>query len=76
MCFIIVRDNFSTQACARLFSILSGINSMVASSAPVIGGLLLDLTRDWHSGFIFNFSWTFNDWCDLPIYSKLQLFKA
>lgn len=53
MCFIIVRDNFSTQACARLFSILSGINSMVASSAPVIGGLLLDLTRDWHSGFYF-----------------------
>ncbi|HIG0326707.1 TPA: multidrug effflux MFS transporter [Legionella pneumophila] len=53
LCFIIVRDNFSTNTCARLFSILSGTNSMVASSAPVIGGLLLDLTQDWHSGFYF-----------------------
>lgn len=26
---------------------------MVASSAPVIGGLLLDMTQDWHSGFYF-----------------------
>lgn len=53
LCFIIVRDNFSTNACARLFSILSGTNSMVASTAPVIGGLLLDWTQDWHSGFYF-----------------------
>ncbi len=53
LCFIIVRDNFSTNACARLFSVLCGTNSMVASSAPVIGGLLLDLTHDWHSGFYF-----------------------
>ncbi|MFA1377862.1 multidrug effflux MFS transporter [Legionella pneumophila] len=53
LCFIIVRDNFSTGTCARLFSILSGTNSMVASSAPVIGGLLLDMTQDWHSGFYF-----------------------
>ncbi|HIC7357971.1 TPA: multidrug effflux MFS transporter [Legionella pneumophila] len=53
LCFIIVRDNFSTNTCARLFSILSGTNSMVASSAPVIGGLLLDMTQDWHSGFYF-----------------------
>ncbi|WED43282.1 multidrug effflux MFS transporter [Legionella cardiaca] len=53
LCFIIVRDNFSTNACARLFSILAGTNSMVASSAPVIGGILLDATHDWHSGFYF-----------------------
>nr|WP_267313909.1 multidrug effflux MFS transporter [Legionella antarctica] len=53
LCFIIIRDNFSTTVCARLFSILCGINAMVASSAPVIGGFLLDLTQDWHSGFYF-----------------------
>lgn len=53
LCFIIIRDNFSTTVCARLFSILCGINAMVASSAPVIGGILLDLTGDWHSGFYF-----------------------
>lgn len=53
LCFIIVRDNFSTNACARLFSILSGTNSMVASAAPIIGGFLLDFTQDWHSGFYF-----------------------
>ncbi|WP_255665228.1 multidrug effflux MFS transporter [Legionella sp. 16cNR16C] len=53
VCFIIVRDNFSTQACARLFSVLSGTNSIIASSAPVIGGVLLDLTHNWHSGFYF-----------------------
>ncbi len=53
LCFIIIRDNFSTTVCARLFSILCGVNSMVASSAPVIGGFLLDLTHDWHSGFYF-----------------------
>lgn len=53
LCFIIIRDNFSTTVCARLFSILCGINSMVASSAPVIGGFLLDRTQDWHSGFYF-----------------------
>lgn len=53
LCFIIVRDNFSTTVCARLFSILCGINAMVASFAPVIGGILLDITHDWHSGFYF-----------------------
>ncbi|KTC70111.1 florfenicol efflux pump [Legionella birminghamensis] len=53
VCFIIVRDNFSTQACARLFSILTGTNSIVASSAPIIGGVLLDWTHNWHSGFYF-----------------------
>ncbi|MBI2785714.1 MAG: multidrug effflux MFS transporter, partial [Legionella longbeachae] len=53
LCFIIIRDNFSTNVCARLFSILCGTNSMVASSAPVIGGLLLDRTQDWRSGFYF-----------------------
>lgn len=53
LCFVIIRDNFSTQVCARLFSILCGINAMVASTAPVIGGILLDLTGDWHSGFYF-----------------------
>lgn len=53
LCFIIIRDNFQTNACARLFSILCGINAMVASTAPVIGGFLLDFTGDWHSGFYF-----------------------
>lgn len=53
LCFIIIRDNFSTQACARLFSILVGTNAMVASSAPVIGGLLMDWSHDWRSGFYF-----------------------
>ena len=53
LCFIIVRENYSTTVCARLFSILCGTNSLVASSAPVIGGLLLDHTHDWHSGFYF-----------------------
>lgn len=53
LCFIIIRDNFSTTVSARLFSVLCGINSMIASSAPVIGGLLLDLTDDWRSGFYF-----------------------
>jgi DHA1 family bicyclomycin/chloramphenicol resistance-like MFS transporter len=53
ICFIIIRDNFSTAMCARLFSILCGINALVASTAPVIGGLLLDLTHDWRSGFYF-----------------------
>lgn len=53
LCFIIVRDNYSTTVCARLFSILCGTNSLVASSAPVIGGLLLDQTHDWHSDFYF-----------------------
>ncbi|KTD09150.1 florfenicol efflux pump-like protein [Legionella gratiana] len=53
LCFIIVRDNYSTTVCARLFSILCGTNSLVASSAPVIGGLLLDHTHDWHSDFYF-----------------------
>ncbi|OCH96791.1 Bcr/CflA family drug resistance efflux transporter [Legionella jamestowniensis] len=51
--FIIVRDNFSTTACARLFSMLNGTNSIIASAAPIIGGLLLDLTQDWHSEFYF-----------------------
>lgn len=53
ICFIIVRDNFSTTVCARLFSILCGINALIASSAPVIGGLLLDVTHNWRSGFYF-----------------------
>lgn len=53
VCFIIIRDNYTTTVCARLFSMLCGINAMVASSAPVIGGLLLDLTGDWRSGFYF-----------------------
>ncbi|WP_131783506.1 multidrug effflux MFS transporter [Legionella gresilensis] len=53
ICFIIVRDNFPTTVCARLFSILGGINAMIASLAPVIGGLLIDTTHDWHSSFYF-----------------------
>ena len=53
LCFIIIRDNFLTTTCARLFSILCGTNAMIASSAPVIGGILLDLTQDWRSGFYF-----------------------
>ena len=53
ICFIIVRDSFSTPACARLFSLLSGINSMVASFAPIIGGLLIDRTQDWRTCFYF-----------------------
>ena len=53
LCFIIVRDNFSTTVCARLFSMLCGINAMVASSAPVIGGILLDTTHNWRSTFYF-----------------------
>lgn len=53
LCFIIVRDNYSTTVCARLFSVLCGTNSLIASSAPVIGGLLLDQTHDWHSEFYF-----------------------
>ena len=53
LCFIIVRDNFSTIACGRLFSILCGINAMVASTAPVIGGILVDRSHDWHTVFYF-----------------------
>jgi MFS transporter, DHA1 family, multidrug resistance protein len=53
LCFIIVRDNFSTQMCGRLFSLLGGINSIIASLAPIIGGILLDLTHNWRSGFYF-----------------------
>ncbi|MGQ3887933.1 multidrug effflux MFS transporter [Legionella sp. CNM-1927-20] len=53
VCFIIVRDNFPTTVCARLFSILGGINAMVASFAPVVGGLLIDITHNWHSSFYF-----------------------
>lgn len=53
LCFIIVRDNFSTTVCARLFSVLCGTNAMVASSAPIIGGLLMDISHDWHSTFYF-----------------------
>jgi MFS transporter, DHA1 family, multidrug resistance protein len=53
LCFIIVRDNFSTNACGRLFSLLNGINSIIASSAPIIGGFLLDATHNWRSEFYF-----------------------
>ncbi len=53
ICFIIVRDNFSTTVCARLFSVLGGINAMVASFAPIIGGLLIDKTHNWRSSFYF-----------------------
>lgn len=53
ICFIIIRDNFQTKACARLFSLLGGINSIIASLAPIIGGVLLDLTHNWRSGFYF-----------------------
>jgi len=51
--FIVVRDNFSTRECGRLFSLLGGVNSIVASLAPIIGGILLDLTHNWRSGFDF-----------------------
>jgi DHA1 family bicyclomycin/chloramphenicol resistance-like MFS transporter len=53
LCFIIVKDNFSTQECGRLFSLLSGFNSITASLAPVLGGVLLDATHSWRSGFYF-----------------------
>lgn len=53
LCFIIVRDNFSTKDCAKLYCLLTGINSITASLAPVIGGMLLDLTHNWRSGFYF-----------------------
>lgn len=53
ICFIVIRDNFSTQACGRLFSQLNGFNAMIASTAPVIGGVLLDITHNWRSGFYF-----------------------
>lgn len=87
LCFIIIRDNFSTTVCARLFSILCGINAMVASSAPVIGGLLLDLTQDWRSGFYFltllGLLMCFVSWLNIPSYtypkselSNLNMFKS
>lgn len=53
LCFIIIRDNFSTNTCGRLFSILGGTNAIIASTAPIIGGVLLDATHDWRSGFYF-----------------------
>lgn len=53
LCFIVIRDNFSTQQCGRLFSLLTGINAIAASTAPIVGGLLLDLTGSWRSGFYF-----------------------
>ncbi len=53
LCFIIVRDNFSTQDCGRLFSLLAGVNSIAASTAPIIGGILLDWTQNWRSAFYF-----------------------
>jgi DHA1 family bicyclomycin/chloramphenicol resistance-like MFS transporter len=53
VCFVVVRDNFSTSVCARLFSVLCATNAMVASSAPVIGGFLMDTTEDWRSTFYF-----------------------
>lgn len=51
--FIFVRDHYDTQRCAIIFSLLLGYNSVVASLAPVIGGILLDLTGAWQSGFYF-----------------------
>lgn len=53
ICFIIIRDNFSSESCGRLFSLLSGINAMTASSAPIIGGILMDVTGNWKSEFYF-----------------------
>lgn len=53
LCFIVIRDNFSTKACGRLFSLLTGLNSVIASSAPVLGGILLDATHSWRSAFYF-----------------------
>lgn len=53
LCYIVIRDNYDTNACGRLFSVLAGMNSVIASSAPVIGGILLDLTHSWRSGFYF-----------------------
>jgi MFS transporter, DHA1 family, multidrug resistance protein len=53
LCFIIIRDNYNTQACGRLFSLLGGVNSVLASMAPIIGGLLMDWTNSWRSGFYF-----------------------
>ncbi|WP_367607815.1 multidrug effflux MFS transporter [Legionella sp. W05-934-2] len=52
-CFIVIRDNFDTKTCGRLFSLLTGLNAFIASTAPVIGGLLLDVTTTWRSGFCF-----------------------
>ncbi|MCL9685358.1 multidrug effflux MFS transporter [Legionella maioricensis] len=87
LCFIIIRDNFSTPVCARLFSILCGINSMVASTAPVIGGLLLDQTKNWRSGFYFltllGLLMSFVAWRNIPDYvyprqesPNLNIFKT
>jgi DHA1 family bicyclomycin/chloramphenicol resistance-like MFS transporter len=53
LCFIIIRDNFSTKDCGRLFSQLAGTNAIAASTAPIIGGILLDWTQNWRSGFYF-----------------------
>lgn len=53
LCFIIVRDNYSTTSCGRLFSLLSGTNAITASLAPIIGGILLDMTGNWRSEFYF-----------------------
>jgi MFS transporter, DHA1 family, multidrug resistance protein len=53
LCFIMIRDNFSTQECGRLFSLLAGVNAIAASTAPIIGGILLDWTQNWRSAFYF-----------------------
>ncbi|MCC5792015.1 MAG: multidrug effflux MFS transporter [Legionellaceae bacterium] len=53
LCFIVIRDHYQTQVCGRLFSVLTGMNSVIACSAPIIGGVLLDWTQDWRSGFYF-----------------------
>lgn len=72
LCFIIIRDNFSTVTCARLFSLLCGLNAMIASSAPVIGGILVDLTHDWHSTFYFltllGVGMSIGAWWNIPVY--------
>jgi DHA1 family bicyclomycin/chloramphenicol resistance-like MFS transporter len=84
LCFVIVRDNFSTLACARLFSVLAGINALVASVAPVIGGFLIDFTHNWHSNFYFltllGLVMTVIAWRNLPNYAydyqKLSLINT
>ena len=53
LCFIIVRDNFRTKECGQIFSLLWGVNAIVASIAPLIGGGLVDITATWRSGFMF-----------------------
>lgn len=77
LCFIIIRDNFSTKDCGVLFSMLTGINAIAASTAPIIGGILLDATKSWRSGFYFlsllGFLIVFATYKNIPVYDHIKL---